>query len=78
MATLRGQYGLRQGVSRYLASEIEGKIIGLDYQNVSSELLNALVRSELSSWGLLDDRSVDSCGAVAGRPAEIPHRERED
>ena len=61
-----------------MASEIEGKIIGLDYQNVSSELLNALVRRELSSWGLLDDRSVDSCGAVAGRPAEIPHRERED
>ena len=77
IASLKGKYGLRQAVSRYLASEIERKVIGLDYQNVSRELVAALTRNELSAWGLLGDSFADPCGAGAGRRANAPQSEED-
>lgn len=77
IATLIGKYGLRQTVSRYLASEIERKMIGLDYQSVSRELVTALTRNELSAWGLLGDSFADPCGAAAGRPENGPQSEED-
>ncbi len=76
--TLRGKYGLRHAVSRYLASEIENKVFALGYQSVSRRLLSALVKNELSSWGLRDDGIVEPCGAVADRRTNSPHDSRED
>ncbi len=51
-ATLRDRHGLREAVARYLAGEIERKVLELDYTAVSTDLLSALVASELSAWGL--------------------------
>ncbi len=78
IATLKDKHGLRQAVSRYLASEIENKVFALEYQSVSRQLLSALVRNELSSWGLRDDGIVEPCGAVAERRTDSPHDNRED
>ena len=78
IATLKDKFGLRHAVSRYLASEIEHKVFALEYQSVSRQLLSALVRNELSSWGLRDDGIVEPCGAVAERRTDSPHNNREN
>lgn len=78
IATLKDKYCLRHAVSRYLASEIENKVFALQYQSVSRQLLSALVRNELSSWGLRDDGIVEPCGAVAERRADSQNDNRED
>lgn len=77
IATLQGKYGLRRAVSRYLASEIERKMIVLDYQNVSRELVAALMHNELSAWGLLGDSFADPCGTLAGRRENAPQSEED-
>jgi hypothetical protein len=50
--SLRDHHDLREAVARYLAGEIERKVFELNYTAVSTELLSALVASELSAWGL--------------------------
>lgn len=77
IASLKGKYGLRHAVSRYLASEIERKIIDLDYQDVSRELIAAVTCNELSAWGLLGDSFADPCGAGAGRRENAPQSEED-
>ncbi|MGD8451050.1 MAG: ATP cone domain-containing protein [Phycisphaerae bacterium] len=52
--TLRGRYGLRQPVARYLAAKIEDRVFGLDYRSVSRTLLAELMRNEVLAWGLPD------------------------
>lgn len=47
--------GLRQPVARFMAAEIETKLLSLKYQRVSGELVAALARNELSAWGLADE-----------------------
>lgn len=74
-ATLRDRHGLRDAVARYLAGEIERKVLELDYTAVSTELLTALVASELSAWGLAS-HGVDTAhlNRVAARAATASSR----
>jgi hypothetical protein len=64
--TLQGRYGLRHGVSRFVAGRIEAQIFGLDYRTVSRPFLAELVRNELLAWGLADE--LPAGAGAPGRP----------
>ncbi len=64
--TLQGRFGLSYETSRILASEIERRILALDYRLVSATLVEELIRGELLAWGLACDPTP------ADRPAAVP------
>lgn len=55
VAWLVNNAGLRQPVARFMASEIETKLLSLKYESVSGELVAALARNELFAWGLVEE-----------------------
>jgi hypothetical protein len=72
--TLERRYGLDCAVARILAGEVERRVLGLEYAVVSTALINELIRSELSAWGLGD--SVHEIAART-RPPLAPIADRQ-
>jgi hypothetical protein len=60
--TLQARYGLRYAVARFIATQIEARVFGLNYRVVSKTLLAELVQNEVSAWGLAEE---------SGRVAEV-------
>ena len=58
------QHGVGHSVARFLASEIERRVLGLGYGEVSTALIVELMRSELTAWGLADGVNADACSAA--------------
>lgn len=68
VSALTGEHGVRPGVARILAAEVEQRVLALNYNVISSALLNEIIRNELMAWGLSDD-------AVAVVPAAASDRD---
>ncbi|MCG3129103.1 MAG: hypothetical protein CHACPFDD_04012 [Phycisphaerae bacterium] len=71
VATVQTEYRVRPSVARVVAAEIEAKIVLLGYRCLSSDLLESLIRNELSAWGLLHSfRACEGveCAPIAARP----------
>ncbi len=64
--TLQARYGLRHGVSRFVAGRVEAQVFSLDYRTVSRSFLAELVRNELMAWGLIDE--VPAGAVTPARP----------
>ena len=52
--TLAGRHDLTHATARFLAGEIERRVLALEYNTVSKPLLRELVRNELLAWGLTE------------------------
>lgn len=76
VGTLQSRYGLRHGVARFLAGQIEAQVFALGYRVVSRAFLAELVRNEVAAWGLADAPQAGTCvpaaeiAAAARRPEE--------
>ncbi len=66
--TLAQRYGLRHGVARLLARQVEAQIFALDYRVVTRAFLRELVHNEVLAWGLVDDRTLRANVAAAVEP----------
>lgn len=51
---LRSRHGLTRSVARFLAGEVERRVLSLEYSVVSTTLIGELIRNELLAWGLAD------------------------
>lgn len=47
-------YGVRLPVARILAGEVEQRVLALNYNVISTSLLNEIIRNELMAWGLAE------------------------
>lgn len=56
--TFERRYQVKADVSRFLAGEIEQRLLTLGYHVVSTALVAELIRNELMAWGLSDDAMV--------------------
>lgn len=59
VADLQTRYGLRHAVSRFMAGQIEARVVALNYRVVSKPFLAELVRNEVLAWGLVDGKVLD-------------------
>jgi hypothetical protein len=51
---LEARHGLRRSVARFLAGEVERRVLSLEYHVVSTALIAELIRNELLAWGLAE------------------------
>lgn len=71
VASVQTEYRVRPSVARVIAAEIEAKIVLLGYRCLSADLLDSLIRNELSAWGLLHSFRASEgveCAPIAARP----------
>ncbi|MEW6251999.1 MAG: ATP cone domain-containing protein [Planctomycetota bacterium] len=74
--TLESGYGLRHGVARLLARQVEAQVFALDYRVVTKPFLRELVRNEVLAWGLVDDRTLRAgAAAIETVAAQQPQQE---
>lgn len=64
VATLENRYGLRHGVARFLAGQVERQVFMLNYRVVTTALLAELTRCELLAWGLASEAQVAADAAA--------------
>lgn len=62
---LAERYGVRASVARILAAEVEQRVLALNYNMISTSLLDEIIRNELMAWGL-----ADSCPAGQAKQLE--------
>ncbi len=76
---LQNQYGLRHGVCRFLAGQVESQVFALNYRRVRTAFLAELVRSEVLAWGLADEQalSVDDPAVVPPVATREPERPKQ-
>lgn len=68
--TFERRYQVKPDVSRFLAGEIEQRLLALGYHVVSTALVAELIRNELMAWGLSDDAiAVRSAADAPGTEA---------
>jgi hypothetical protein len=75
--TLQTCYGLRHGVSRFVAGQIEAQVFALDHRAISRTFLAELVRNEVLAWGLVDGR-VQQMDVSAFEPPVGTRRPKEE
>lgn len=51
---LENDYGISRSVARMLASDIEQRVVGLDYRVISWVLVREVIKAEVDAWGLGD------------------------
>ncbi len=65
------RHGVRASVARILAAEVEQRVLALNYNMISTGLLDEIIRNELMAWGL-----ADSC--LAGQSKLLEDSPRPD
>ena len=62
---LEGKHGLNHNVARFLAGEIERRLLALEYSVISKSLIREVIRNELLAWGL-SEAATDIVPAAYG------------
>jgi len=73
---LQRQYGLRRTTARFLAGQVEQRILALGYTAVSRALLAEVVRTELRAWGLMQETAGRAAPCSAPGAAASSERKR--
>ncbi len=66
VSALRRDHGLRHATARLIASEIEQRVLDLQYRVISAGLLKELTKNELAEWGLegWDALAIETLGEL--------------